>query len=108
IVTVKGVLPSGETFVEKVGPGEMKRVKLGEKDLVKLAVEPAHGFDVGAGPGRRVETEAEGGVVGIIIDGRGRPLSLPEDAQTRSLKLVEWFRALDAYPEEPLRRLTGR
>ena len=43
--------------------------------------EPARGFDLGAGNGKKVTHEVRGGTVGLIIDGRGRPLGLPEDRQ---------------------------
>ena len=39
-----------------------------------------------------------GGVVGVIIDCRGRPLVLPEDREERVRKLTEWNDALGVYP----------
>jgi hypothetical protein len=33
----------------------------------------------------------EGGVVGIIVDARGRPLQLPSDDALRRRKLIEWL-----------------
>lgn len=108
VVRVKGTLPSGETFDEVVFHGEMKRIRIPERDKVVLHVEPARGFNVGAGAGHKVETEIEGGVCGLIIDARGRPLALPENPKERASKLLEWFQALDLYPEEPLGRLVGR
>jgi hypothetical protein len=40
----------------------------------------------------------------LILDGRGRPFTPPEDEQNRVQKLIEWMTALDAYPEKALRR----
>jgi len=108
VVRVKGTLDRGETFEESVKYGEMKRIPLPEGVTAELHITPAHGFDVGAGPGHRLETKVEGGVCGLILDGRGRPLALPEDPKTRAAKLLEWFRALDVYPGGPLDRLTGK
>ncbi len=108
VVRVRGTRANGETFEESVKFGEMRRIVLPEQEKVKISVRPAHGFDVGAGPGRAVEAELEGGVCGLIIDGRGRPLVLPTDRKARNAKLAEWFRALDCYPEEPLARLLER
>jgi hypothetical protein len=68
-------------------------------DHVKAVLRPAKGIDVGAGKGQEVHTELRGGVVGLIIDGRGRqPFALPEDA-TRIAKLREWSAATAEYPE---------
>ncbi len=46
-----------------------------------------------------LEATVEGGVVGLIFDCRGRPISVPEDPAVRRQKLLEWFQALDTYPE---------
>jgi hypothetical protein len=64
-----------------------------------VTLEPAKNFDVGAGKGRPRTVEAVGGVVGLIIDCRGRrPFGLPADAATRVRKLNEWNRVLGVYP----------
>jgi len=81
--------------------GEMKLIPLGLGETVEAEIIPAKGFDVGAGKGKPVTTKLEGGVVGIIIDGRGRPLTLPEDHGKRIAKLKEWFTELDVYPSIP-------
>ena len=36
----------------------------------------------------------EGGIVGLIIDARGRPLSLPSDSTYRRAKLTQWRQAI--------------
>jgi len=57
---------------------------------------PTRHFDIGLGqPGRGAVTEIEGGILGIIIDARGRPLRLPQDEITRHERLAGWFSALD-------------
>ena len=37
---------------------------------------------------------AEGGVVGVLIDCRGRPLQLPRSEEARVAKLREWMAAV--------------
>jgi hypothetical protein len=108
IMRLKGTLPDGQAFNEGLKYGEMKRFPLGEGDKLTVQINPTHGFDAGAGPGHAVEAQVEGGVCGLILDGRGRPLALPEDAATRAKKLIEWFRSLDCYPAEPFKRLIER
>ena len=49
--------------------------------------------------------EISGGVVGIILDGRGRPFDLPTDPKTRVSRLKEWMLELDIYPKERLEKL---
>jgi hypothetical protein len=60
---------------------------------------PTRAFDMGEGRGRRVTREIEGGVVGIIVDARGRPLLLPESRDERARRLSDWEQALGVYPE---------
>jgi hypothetical protein len=37
-------------------------------------------------------------VVGVLIDGRGRPLRLPADQSIRVAALKKWFNAVGLYP----------
>ncbi len=87
---------------------EMKKFELGIKEnglplKVKAVLEPERGFDVGAGKGVKLETELHGGVVGIVLDGRGRPFDLStisEDDRVSYLK--KWMKELNIYPESKL------
>lgn len=83
--------------------GEMKLISLEVGQKAKAILEPARGFNVGEGKGSKVVAELEGGVVGIILDGRGRPLKLPQNKSERIEKLKEWFYELKIYPESFLR-----
>jgi hypothetical protein len=57
-----------------------------------LELHPTRRFDMGLGePGRGVTAEAEGGVLGLIIDARGRPLALPAEDQARRKLVQEWM-----------------
>jgi hypothetical protein len=56
---------------------------------------------MGAGRGKAVEASVRGGVVGLIVDARGRrPFELPKDPARRIAKLRAWNKALDVYPRE--------
>lgn len=85
---------SGELAV-----GEMKLYPLGPDQRARVSVEPARGFDVGAGSGKPLEREVRGGTVGLILDARGRPLELPQDDETRRAALRRWIGELGLYPE---------
>lgn len=110
ILKYKFVIPDGKTTEGTLKYGEMKRLSLGldEKGLpskAKATLEPLRGFDLGEGRGGKVETEIHGGVTGIILDGRGRPFTLPTDDKTRVQKLKEWMIALDIYTKDALEKL---
>jgi uncharacterized protein (TIGR01319 family) len=74
--------------------GELRVLPLGVGETLQATLKPARGFDVGAGRGRPVEATLEGGVVGVVVDTRGRPLQLPADDATRRQKLIDWMTAL--------------
>jgi len=103
-VKIRAKTSDGE-ITEDVPFGTIKRIPLKEKEIVNVKIEPHGGLDVGAGGGHSYAASVEGGVVGIIVDARGRPLVLPKDSKERSKKLIDWFRALDAYPQETLARI---
>ena len=71
-------------------------LEIGEKASLKL--QPSRRFDLGAGHGTPIETEAMGGVVGLVIDTRGRPLEIPSDSKQRVAQLTKWQDALGIYP----------
>jgi hypothetical protein len=62
-------------------------------------LKPAKNFDVGAGAGKTVVCEVAGGTVGLVLDGRGRPLNLPSEHALRRRALNKWHKALALYPE---------
>ena len=103
-------LPTGEVS-GKLKFGEMKKFELGigEDGLplkAKAVLEPGRHLDLGRGKGDKIEAELEGGVVGIILDGRGRPFELPQDNKERIESLKRWMTELDAYPQEALEHIT--
>jgi hypothetical protein len=105
IMDLKLEMPDGRNIEEKMKFGEIKRVLLGEKEEAQAVISPHKGFDIGAGPGKQLETKIEGGVVGMVIDARGRPLSLPADKPSRDKKIVEWIKSLELYPEDQVKGL---
>lgn len=82
-----------------VACGEVRLIPLPEGRQVEAHIEPARGFDVGAGGGRPITATLGGGVVGLIIDGRGRPIVLPDDPAERREKAARWERAMGMYPD---------
>jgi len=103
-------LPGGKVEEGELASGTIKLIKLGfDKETgmplkAKAVLDPDRGQDVGKGKGHAVETTVSGGVVGIILDGRGRPFSPPDENSLRVQKLKEWIKELDIYPAEALER----
>lgn len=91
---------AGETLADTLNSGQMRLHTLEPGQSAELELNPARGMDVGNGPGRSLKTTITGGVVGLVLDGRGRPLTLPENQAERERKVTEWNNALKVYPVE--------
>ena len=78
---------------ETVPFGQIRVLPLAENQTREATLTPAKGFDLGAGKGKPRTATLEGGVVGLIIDTRGRPIALPAEAAPRIAKLQDWLRA---------------
>ena len=98
-IDIEAVMPDGSTIQKEIDFGQIFVIPLSDGESAKLDLQPRSGFDIGAGRGKRAQVEVTGGVVGIIIDARGRPLQLPQDTDQRVKKLREWSVALDVYPK---------
>ncbi len=84
----------GDGINESITVGQIKVLPLGRHEFRNVTITPTKHFDVGDGKGNKLEAKLEGGTVGIVIDGRGRPLVLPEDHSHRISKLREWLEAM--------------
>jgi len=78
--------------------GELRLFPLGRDDRAQIELRPAKQVDLGEGKGVSVTRDVRGGEVGLLLDGRGRPLQLPTDSQKRLAALIRWHRAVDLYP----------
>jgi hypothetical protein len=77
----------GELEIEaKYGSLEVLPLRTGEKAVLEL--KPRRGISVGRIKGA---VEVNGGVIGLIIDARGRPLHLPPDPQVRRQQVQQWL-----------------
>jgi uncharacterized protein (TIGR01319 family) len=95
---VRLALPSGEVVREmKVGDLELLPLEMS----ANAVLEPEKNWDLGAGKGRPVERTLAGGVVGVLLDARGRrPFVLPGDRSKRVAALRRWNAAMGMYPED--------
>jgi len=99
-MNIEIIMKDGSNIQKEIKFGQILVIPLPDGENANVNIHPKSGFDVGAGNGKRLETEVTGGVVGAIIDARGRPLQLPQDAKQRVTKLQEWASAVSMYPRE--------
>jgi hypothetical protein len=102
-VTVKG-----KGLDVSVPFGQIKVVPIDVDEVTEITVEPSRAFDVGAGKGKAVNvrrfdaskgnrdqtTNLIGGLVGLIIDTRGRPFNIDLATPNRVQKLRSYLEAM--------------
>ncbi len=98
-VEVKIQMPDGKVLEEAVPFGELKVYPLEQGKEAVVTANPTRGFDMGQGKGKAVTKKVAGGVVGLIVDTRGRPFDLPKDRGERVRLIQKWTRAVQMYPE---------
>ena len=106
-----GDLPPGETALKveveysngrkvsaEVVSGSIEVIPLQVNEQALLSLYPAPTVDVGLGPGERARAaeEIDGGLVGLVIDARGRPLALPQDEAERQARFLQWMQVMGA------------
>lgn len=75
-------------------PGALVRYGLRPGEQARLTIHPLREHDFGAGPGKPWRGTVTGGRLGLVLDGRGRPVALPGGDQIRQAKLLEWLGTL--------------
>ncbi len=91
-------LPDGRTLDETLPFGSLQLHPLAPGQEAEIEVTPVRGCDMGAGPGKKVTGVVYGGVVGLLLDGRGRPVQLSAEKGARLEQLRRWAAAVGLYP----------
>ncbi len=80
----------------RIFSGGIQRIPLEPGEILETEIVPQKKFDAGAGPGVSVKARLRGGYCGIVLDGRGRPIRMPENPEVRRRAVREWMTAMDA------------
>ncbi|MCY4604055.1 MAG: glutamate mutase L [Gemmatimonadetes bacterium] len=76
--------------------GQLQWMPLADGEEVEVSLQPTRRWDVGAGPGQALNARVRGGIVGLVLDGRGRPIQMASD-QDRRRQISDWQQALNLY-----------
>ena len=85
---------------EEIPYGQLRLYPLEIDEKASVKLQPARKYDVGAGRGTLLETDVMGGVVGLVVDTRGRPLEISTNSTQRVSQLTKWQDTLNIYPEQ--------
>jgi hypothetical protein len=82
----------GRLLEVEVPYGSLEMIPLPTGQTANLELRPTRRFDVGLGTkGQAGTTRVEGGIIGIIIDARGRPLPMAQDPNEQREKIQRWL-----------------
>jgi uncharacterized protein (TIGR01319 family) len=88
---VKGVVDSPQgRFDLDVEAGRIDITVLNSGQIAEVALAPDKRIDLGFGPGKSKKLTVRGGAVGLVVDARGRPLSLP-DGDKGHEQVRKWY-----------------
>ena len=98
VLNAELTMPDGRILEQELIKDKIVRIEV-PYEPVKAILRPGKNMDIGAGPGQEIATDIYGGTVGLIFDGRDRPISIPSDPLKRLEALRSWSSALNEYPE---------
>ncbi len=91
-LTFKIRYEDGRSLEVEVPFGSLEVIPLPARQVATLELRPTRRFDIGLGrKGLPGTTDVEGGVIGIIIDARGRPLPIARDLAEQREKMQRWL-----------------
>ncbi len=89
----------------EVRSGQLQIIPLGAGQFAEMEIGLEEGASLGAARrSRRAWAEVSGGAVGVILDARGTPISLPRRAEDRRSVLSAWRDAMLREPPQPAPR----
>jgi hypothetical protein len=91
ILRVKLTYSDGSAFSVEVQYGNIEVLPVLPGQQAELELRPARRFDAGFGPGRGDKRLINGGLAGLIIDARGRPLRLTSEPEERQVQTRQWL-----------------
>jgi len=99
----------GQPVTRRLLPGTVTGISLPAGRQACLTIEPCRAdLDFGAGPGLEWTGRVTGGSLGIILDGRGRPLKPPGEPELRMHRHRKTLLAMGVHGPTPGDAATGR
>ena len=97
VLAAEFAMPDGSTIHHNLKKNELYRIEA-PYEPIQAKLTPDKKMNIGAGKGEPIDTTVYGGVVGLILDGRDRPITIPNDSESRLAALKSWSEAVNEYP----------
>ena len=90
-------LADGSIKDQELISGEIIRLEAPYEPM-KAILKPSKNMNIGGGKGQEIQANIFGGTVGLIFDGRDRPITIPANKEKRLESIRSWSDALNEYP----------
>ncbi|UCH59660.1 MAG: glutamate mutase L [Anaerolineales bacterium] len=91
VLRVRMSIEGGSETTVDVKQGSIEVLKFPQGQEAQLSLTPLQRYDIGmGGPGRGGRLRVRGGALGVIIDARGRPITMPGDPVRRRELIAKW------------------
>ena len=91
IARARLIYQNGADALADIKYGNLELLPLPHGQSAQLTLQPRHGINAGFGAGRSGTITVNGGIMGVVFDGRGRPLRLPRDSGRRRELIKKWL-----------------
>ena len=98
VIEAEFTLSDGSVLNKTLLKNELTRIAV-PYEPVTAKITPSKKMDIGSGDGQELTSTIYGGEVGIILDGRNRPIEIPNDQGLRLDLLKKWSNAINEYPK---------
>lgn len=95
IMKIKLTYEAGGSTQVEVKQGQLVSLPVRYGQIASLSVETLHGTILDPTQPRLKNFNVVGGVCGVVVDARGRPLKLPSDGAKRRDQLTRWAQSLE-------------
>ncbi len=75
----------------EVPHGSLELVPLATGQKATIQARVTSGVDLEGATRGTFKAQIEGGALGLVLDARGRPIALPDDAEKRRAKIQQWY-----------------
>jgi hypothetical protein len=90
VLQVRVQYESGHEATVKIQQGSIQSIPIPLGQRARVYLDPLHRSNIGLGPGRSTSMQVIGGVFGLVVDARGRPIQLPDAPDVRHNLLLKW------------------
>jgi hypothetical protein len=90
VLRVRVQYQSGHEATVDINQGNIHLVPIPPGQKARVFIDPLQRANIGFGPGKGTSIQVVGGLFGLVVDARGRPLEIPKDPAKRRSLLMKW------------------